>query len=91
MLLPLTFTTPSMAPFTAVFGPFAILAPGPKYAASATSRHLATYTKSILNKTAFDYCLTLFFKLLMLSGSARLFKAIFGPSFFLYFTMPYLI
>ena len=50
MLLQLTFTTPSMASFIAVFGPSTVLVPGPKYAASAKFRILALYTKLLLDR-----------------------------------------
>ena len=47
----LMLTTPSMVSFAADFGPSAILAPGPKYAASGKSRYLAVYANSFLDKS----------------------------------------
>ena len=49
MLLHLTFTTPSMALFIAVFGSSAVLAPEPKYAASAKFHILAPYANLFLD------------------------------------------
>ena len=57
MFFQLTFTTPSMASFTANFGPSTVLAPGPKYAASAKFRLQATYANLFLNKSVPKYIL----------------------------------
>ena len=44
------FTTLSMAQFTAVCGLSTVLAPGPKYAASANFRILSPYANMFLDK-----------------------------------------
>jgi hypothetical protein len=42
-----------MASFSADFGPFALLAPGPKYAASGKSLSLVLYANLFLDKNDF--------------------------------------